>query len=168
MTEQTNNDDFDLIEDLLFFINNDPDFYRAEYFPVATSFVGTIKSDNTAKPSHFKNVIEKAYQSYKDKFQLDSLPKVLTPDQVEELCAKLHSQEVNHFHNQDVNEDIARLKKLAGISSSVVHTIPSINKPKIMRENNIVPGSDEWFKLWFSTSGANQLSMTPPFRGRKR
>ena len=59
MTEQTNKDDFDLIEDLIFFINNDPEFYRAEYFPVSSAFVNTIKSDKTAQPDHFKNVIEK-------------------------------------------------------------------------------------------------------------
>lgn len=55
-------------------------------------------------------------------------------------------------------DEIARLKKLAGITeyaglqpyggSNI--SITGTEKAKIMREQNIQPGTEEWFKLWFS------------------
>ena len=43
------------------------------------------------------------------------------------------------------------MRKLAGVDDkSTVHETQSINKAAIMRENNIRPGTDEWFKLWFA------------------
>ena len=55
-------------------------------------------------------------------------------------------------------DDLARLKKLAGINefkglqpyggSNI--SITGTEKKIIEREQNIQPGTDEWFKLWFS------------------
>jgi hypothetical protein len=55
-------------------------------------------------------------------------------------------------------DDILRLKKLAGINefkglqpyggSNI--SITGTEKAKLMREHNIKPGTEEWFKLWFS------------------
>jgi hypothetical protein len=55
-------------------------------------------------------------------------------------------------------DEIARLKKLAGINefkglqpygaSNI--SITGTEKAVIMRERNIQPGTEEWFKLWFS------------------
>jgi hypothetical protein len=43
------------------------------------------------------------------------------------------------------------MKKLAGVDKpSHVQEAQTINKAAIMRENNIRPGTDEWFKLWFA------------------
>ena len=55
--------------------------------------------------------------------------------------------------------EISELKRLAGITefkglqpydtgSNV--SITGNEKARLMRENNIKPGTDEWFKLWFS------------------
>jgi hypothetical protein len=41
--------------------------------------------------------------------------------------------------------------KVTGIPApSQLPTIVSSNKGQIQREQNIKPGTDEWFKLWFS------------------
>ena len=58
-----------------------------------------------------------------------------------------------------INE-IARLKRLAGITDKQGNTVKSSDesnlsvtgsqKGKYQREKNIRPGSDEWFQLWFS------------------
>ena len=44
------------------------------------------------------------------------------------------------------------LKKLAGIQPSMGQSMSShsTNLGQIQRENNIRPGSDEWFRLWFA------------------
>ena len=43
------------------------------------------------------------------------------------------------------------LKRLAGVNENTnVDIDTDINRGQIMRERNIKPGTDEWFKLWFS------------------
>jgi len=57
-------------------------------------------------------------------------------------------------------DEIYKLQRLAGLvdkeGNRVAETdgsnisITSSNNGKIQREKNIKPGTDEWFKLWFS------------------
>lgn len=49
-------------------------------------------------------------------------------------------------------DSIDDLKKLAGVNESYGETISQNGTDfgKIQRERNIRPGSDEWFRLWFS------------------
>ena len=74
-------------------------------------------------------------------------------------------------------DEIERLKKLAGINEFKGYTayegsnisVTGTEKRKIEREQNIQPGTKEWFQLWFSLpymTGA--LNQQPGFRGRKR
>lgn len=45
------------------------------------------------------------------------------------------------------------LKRLSGVNNIKQDpTLSQIDKGKFMRENNIKPGSDAWFKLWFAKS----------------
>jgi hypothetical protein len=54
-------------------------------------------------------------------------------------------------------DDLEKLRKLAGIDEaksageqSPVSGAIGSEKAEYMRKHNIRPGSDEWFKLWFS------------------
>jgi hypothetical protein len=54
-------------------------------------------------------------------------------------------------------DDLIKLRKLAGIdevkadgAQSPVSGAIGTEKAEYMRAHNIRPGSDEWFKLWFS------------------
>ena len=55
--------------------------------------------------------------------------------------------------------DLERLKKLAGIDSTVSAESASplthggTEKGEYMKKHNIRPGPEEWFKLWFSRPG---------------
>jgi hypothetical protein len=68
------------------------------------------------------------------------------------------SKLMNGFNNlksvqlpQSKIDSIDDLKKLAGVNENIdINMIPDINRGQIMREQNIKPGSDEWFKLWFA------------------
>lgn len=43
------------------------------------------------------------------------------------------------------------LKRLSGVNNiKQESTFSQVDKGKFMRENNIKPGSDAWFKLWFA------------------
>lgn len=52
---------------------------------------------------------------------------------------------------QNINS-IDELRKLAGIGPSMGEhmSVQSTNLGQIQREKNIRPGTDEWFRLWFS------------------
>ena len=75
-------------------------------------------------------------------------------------------------------DEIARLKKLAGINefkglqpyggSNI--SITGTEKKIIEREQNIQPGTDEWFKLWFSLPKfmGGELAVGNGFRGIKK
>ena len=74
--------------------------------------------------------------------------------------------------------DIQELQRLAGITDEFKGyepyegsniSVTGTEKKQIEREKGIEPGTDEWFKLWFSLpymTGA--LNQQPGFRGRKR
>jgi hypothetical protein len=58
-------------------------------------------------------------------------------------------------------DELAQLKRLAGVSSYKGLTLYDINegsnisvtgdeKGQLMKKHNIKPGTEEWFKLWFS------------------
>ena len=45
-----------------------------------------------------------------------------------------------------------RLAQIAQANALAAPLVVTENKAQIMREQNIKPGTDEWFKLWFSNS----------------
>ena len=74
-------------------------------------------------------------------------------------------------------DELEYIKKLAGINEFKGYTpyegsnisVTGTEKKQIEREKNIQPGTDEWFRLWFSLphmTGA--LNQQPGFRGRRK
>lgn len=56
---------------------------------------------------------------------------------------------------QNIDTTLEDLKKLSGITSQVIGEESNISltgneKGELMKKHNIQPGTDEWFKLWFS------------------
>lgn len=92
--------DFDLHDDLIYFMNADKDFYRQNYYPIQTKFHKHCGSGRSVDPMAFRNVIVKAYESYRQKFPLPQLDKQLSEEQVREICEKLHGQEFEAYENE--------------------------------------------------------------------
>jgi hypothetical protein len=75
-------------------------------------------------------------------------------------------------------DEIARLKKLAGINefkglqpydgSNI--SVTGTEKARIMREQGIQPGTNEWFQLWFSLPKFmnGELAVGKGYRGIKK
>ena len=62
-----------------------------------------------------------------------------------------------------------KLRKLAGIDKNAPSPITGeigTDKGEYMRKNNIRPGTDEWFKMWFGNP--NPYNNPPQFRGRTK
>lgn len=50
-------------------------------------------------------------------------------------------------------DDLEKLRVLAGVDKNAPSPVTGeigTNKGEYQRKNNIRPGTDEWFKLWFS------------------
>ena len=71
--------------------------------------------------------------------------------------------------------DLKDLQKLAGITEFKGYSaykgsnisVTGTEKKKIEREKNVQPGTDEWFKLWFSRPYWKGQEYPPGLRGRK-
>ena len=73
--------------------------------------------------------------------------------------------------------DIQELQRLAGITNEFKGyepyegsniSVTGTEKKEIEREKGIEPGTDEWFKLWFSKPLWKGQEYPPGLRGRKR
>jgi hypothetical protein len=156
---------FDLIDDLVFFINNDTEFYRKSYFPVESKFINSYKNNKTISAKFFIPIVKKAYSIYKDQYDVHGLPSELSIDNLKEICLKLKQQEIEDIKKQSVSEDLQALRKLAGITEPTHVRVNGTNNAKIMREQNIKPGSNDWFDLWFPLKTD---TFPTGFRGRRK
>lgn len=92
--------DFDLHDDLMFFMNNDPEFYRSEYYPFLNKFKHHCDAGRTVTPKAFVTVVKKAYEDYKTKFPLPELDESLDEKEIEEICEKLQTQENKNYDDE--------------------------------------------------------------------
>lgn len=154
-------DDFDLVDDLIHYINNDPEFYRTRFYPVVHKFEKKIKNGEEMAHTYFSNIVKQAYSRYIDKFELIDFPEDIDADTLDDVCKKIKKQHLESIHKDIKNEDLSYLRRLAGIPDY----IPQLNKTKIMKENGLKPGTKEWFDNWFPLDTSRFPS---GFRGRKK
>jgi len=76
---------------------------------------------------------------------------------ISELADSMLDQEMQAIYGSKYepgsDEDIDKIRELAGIQPSIENeniSITGSEKGRIQREKNIEPGTEEWFKLWFS------------------
>ena len=86
--------DFDLSEDLQFFIRNDPEFYRKEAKANKTKF--------SAKA--FEALVKHAYNVYRDKFNEENLPTNIDDEVVKEICANLYREELKNIEEGNYDD----------------------------------------------------------------
>ena len=89
--------DVNLIDDLQFFMANDPSFYRKIMFPEISNLKSKISSGEPSKETFFLPAIKKATSAYCKKFNIDRDPKDLFSDnEIRELAIKMfHSEKDN-------------------------------------------------------------------------
>lgn len=81
---------FDLAEDLSFFMHNDDDTYRRHVFPSIMKCIDNKKSKKDIEPSFFEGAVEKSYHDYLRKYPIRQLPNTLEEELFKEVCKKLH------------------------------------------------------------------------------
>jgi len=89
--------DFDLIEDLIHFMNNDDHVYRRHTYPAIARCLDYKESKRPTKKEIFKPAVENSYKLYLEKFPIRELPDKLDNDLSEEICEKLHEEVLAHI-----------------------------------------------------------------------
>ena len=91
---------YDLKDDLMFFMNNDPDFYRKKYFPAMLKFDRYCKEGKEVGPRGFEPLVRHAYECYQNKFPVEGLEKDLAAEMCESICKSIHEQELKNVKNK--------------------------------------------------------------------
>lgn len=88
---------YDLMDDLMFFMNNEPEFYRKRYFPTMLKFDKFCKKGRSISPRGFEPLVKEAYEIYRNKFsQVEGLENKLSEEICEKLCLHIHEQETKN------------------------------------------------------------------------
>jgi len=91
--------DYDLAEDLTFFMNNDDDIYRAAVYPAVAKCQEALEKKKSFKPSVFKQAALESYAAYIKKFPIRELPKELDDTLCNEVCARLYKDVYESLSN---------------------------------------------------------------------
>lgn len=90
--------DFDLVEDLTFFLNNDDNIYRQFVYPAVHKCIESHSKKLKTTPTVFKHAALEGYKEYIKKFPIRQLPADLDEELCNEICSKMH---------EDVYKDIS-------------------------------------------------------------
>ena len=97
-------EDFDLKDDLIFYMNNQPDFYRKHYFPTMLKFKKCYDKGQNVSPRAFKGLVEKAYNMYTAEFPVQGLAEKIDKDIFEKVCSEIHSTELENIKDGQYDE----------------------------------------------------------------
>lgn len=95
---------FDLKDDLMCYMRNDPEFYRKEYYPVIRKFAKYSKSGKTVAPRAFKSLVDNAYEGYQNKFPVEGMAPELSNEMCEDICNEIHRSELEYIKNGHYDE----------------------------------------------------------------
>lgn len=87
---------YDLAEDLVYFMNHDDDVYRRHLYPSITKCLSLMKSKKDSSPSLFKTAALEGYKSYCDKFPIRELPHTLDEKMLNTVCKLIHEEMCKH------------------------------------------------------------------------
>lgn len=95
--DETGKFEFDLAEDLVFFMHNNDDFYRRHFFPVIKTCRAQFDKGGDFSHRVFKPVIKKAYEAYKKEFPIRELDESLEEDFTEQVANYIYETELKNF-----------------------------------------------------------------------
>lgn len=92
--------DFDPLEDLAFFIRNDPEYYRKDYYPLVAKLDDYTRAGKKCKDTAFLPCVNKAVKIYVKKFNIPhEANKVFTKDAIQDLAQKMYREELDNIKN---------------------------------------------------------------------
>ena len=91
-TDDGNEIDFDLTEDLVFFLNNDDDAYRRHLLPAVHKFIDIQKAGKEPKYNIFKTAVADGYKRYTQQYPMRELPDDIDTKTWKAACKQLFDQ----------------------------------------------------------------------------
>jgi hypothetical protein len=89
---------YDVTEDLIIYMRNDPMFYRKHLYPAFIDVQEAVKKGGKYNKRQLIPVIEKAIQGYVNKFNIKKLPEELMSEQEKLECvSRLLADEQENF-----------------------------------------------------------------------
>lgn len=96
-TENGREINFDLIEDLMHFMNTDDNVYRRHVFPSIAKCVDRSKQNRAFNSSVFKPAVEKSYEAYVKQYPIRELPESLDEETCVNVCKKMKEEVSKHI-----------------------------------------------------------------------
>ncbi len=93
-------EEFDLSDDLVFFMRNDPQFYRKDYHPFLQKFNRHCDAGRTVTAKAFIPIVKHAFECYKNSFPVEGLEEKLSESDLKDICEKLQSEEHKFYHDE--------------------------------------------------------------------
>jgi hypothetical protein len=91
--------DFDIADDLVFFMNNDDDTYRRHVYPKIHHCLENMKAKRKTSPSMFADAVKESYKNYIKKFPIREMPNELDEEMIKETCHKMHEEVCQHIQD---------------------------------------------------------------------
>lgn len=89
---------YNVVEDLCIYMQNDPSFYRKNLYPAMLDVQESVKNGGKYNKKLLLPVIEKAIQSYVNKFNIKKRPQdLLLPEEKMDCINRLLKNEVENF-----------------------------------------------------------------------
>jgi hypothetical protein len=96
--------DYDLPDDLVFFMNNDDDVFRRIVYPSVSRCVDRIDANQKTNPSLFTNAVKESYKQYVKKYPIRELPDNIEEELCKETCKKMY-EEICKNHSEGKYKD---------------------------------------------------------------
>jgi len=96
--------DYDLTEDLVFYMNNDDDVYRRVVYPSVVTCTNRLESNRKTTPSIFTNAVKESYKQYIKKFPMRQLPLDIDEEVCKEACEKMHEEICQHHSDSNTKD----------------------------------------------------------------
>lgn len=83
---------FDLVDDLIHYMQNDDNAYRRHLYPSIARCIDIREAKKKPKASIFKSAVEEGYRLYVKKFPIRELPSFIDEEVCEEVCNKIREE----------------------------------------------------------------------------
>lgn len=87
---------YDLAEDLVYFMNNNDDVYRRHLYPSVSVCLDKISAGRPTNPSLFRDAVINSYADYSRRYPIRELPRSLDEEMCNEICTKIHEEIKQH------------------------------------------------------------------------
>jgi len=95
---------YDLAEDLAFYMHNNDDCYRKHVYPVIAHCLHQVKNKKSTSPEAFAKAVDECYENYIKEYPIRQLPDKIDKKLKEEICTRLHDElrgHIEHGHYKD-------------------------------------------------------------------